>query len=332
MFFRFTTADAQTCQENLYKAGKMLESGNADACLELIQTCGTESTPESIRWQVHRLQTMAYLLKVQTDSATLAAEKMLNLNPTYIPDYRNDPAEFISLLKKIVVIPTFSLGLAVSAGTNTTFPVIDKGYVVSDYRKRYQSKNAIQFGTNVGFHINPNLMVEVGLYSTIKRYEIEYAFTDWKVNYKEKMTYLDVPIVARYILKPYQSFRPFVQGGYYNGYLMYDLNDLKSENTLTGQINEINRLDAIGRRNRFNPGWTAGIGFYQKLKKGHLSVQANYYHSLRRINKPENRFNYSDQLFTYFYVDDDVRLHNLVLCVGATYYLNYRVYQKKYKS
>lgn len=328
LFFSYVSV-AQNCLENIYASSKLLNSGNADGCLELIRTCASENTPESIRWQVHRLQAMAYIYKVQSDSAIMAAQKMLDIYPTYTPDYRNDPAEFISLLKKIVVIPTFSLGLAVSAGTNTTFPVVDKGYIVADYRKTYYSQSAIQFGTNVGFHLSPQLMLEAGLYSTIKKYKIDYAFTDWKVNYQEKLTYLDIPIVARYIIRPSQKFRPYVLGGYYNGYLMYDLNNLQSEYTPTGQINEINRLDALGRRNRFNPGWTVGTGFYYKLKKGHLNVQANYYHSLRKINDPEKRFGYSEQLYTYFYVDDDVRLHNLVLSVGSTFYMNYRVYHKK---
>jgi hypothetical protein len=58
-------------------------------------------------------------------------------------------------------------------------------------------------------------------------------------------------------------------------------------------------------------------------------LQANYYHSLKQINDPDKRYSSPEQLYNFYYLDDDIKLHNLAITIGASYYLNYRVYKKR---
>lgn len=324
-----TLSKGQSCLENLFKANKLLETGNTEACLALVIPCSQNSEDESVRWQAYRLKAICYIIKGYSDSAKAAAENMLDINPSYTPNLLKDPKEFINLVQSVVVIPKFTLGIAAAAGTNTTFPSISKGYVVADYNKTYNTLSGLQFGTNLGFYINPNWVMELGLYSTTKKYEISYDFSNWKVTVKEKLNYLDAPLSVKYIVNPKSKLRLFAQGGIFSGYLLYGYNDFSSTFTPQEKEYSLTKLDIVDRRNRWNFGLLGGIGAYYKLKKGHVNVQANYYRSLNQINKPEKRYDYLEQQYTYYYVDDDITLHNLTLSLGGTYYLNYKVYRGK---
>jgi hypothetical protein len=320
---------SQNCLENLYTASKLLDGGNTDGCLSYAVPCSYKSNDESVRWQAYRLMSIAYLLKGNTDSARVAAENMLDINPTYKPNLLKDPKEFISLLNRIVVIPKFTLGLAFSAGANFTSASISKSYVLSDYLKTYRSLGGRQFGTEIGFSLNPNLLITLGILATQKRYGITYEFTNWKVEISEKLTYLDGLLTAKYIFLPKNRLRPFVQGGFLGGYLLYDQNDFTSTYTPTEQSFKLTKLNAIDRRNRPNIGICGGAGAYYKINQGHISLTINYFHSFSQINDPEKRYNYPEQIYTYFYVDDDIILHNMAVSLGYTYYLNYKVYRSK---
>jgi hypothetical protein len=324
-----TLINAQSCLENLFKANKFLDAGNIDQCISLVTPCCDISNDESVRWQAYRLKSISYILKGKTDSAKIAAENMLDINPTYTTNLLKDPKEFINLVKSVVVIPKFTIGLAFSAGSNTSFPEISKGYVVSDYTKTYTSRSGLQFGTNLGFYLNPSWVVELGIISTTKKFDINFPFNNWKVSVKEKLNYLDVPLSVKYIIMPKNKLRFFAQAGVFSGYLLYAYNDFKSTYIPQQQDYTLTKLNIIDRRNRWNFGLIGGLGAYYKLKTGHMSVYANYFRSFTKINKAEKRYEYPEQIFTYYFVDDDITLHNISLSLGYTHYLNYKVYRGK---
>jgi hypothetical protein len=321
---------AQTCLENLYTANKLLDIGKTNECITLLMPCSKASNDESIQWQAYRLLAMAHLINGNSDSSKYYAENMLDINPTYKPNLLKDPKDFINLLNSIVVIPKFTLGIAFSVGSNLTLANIPKGYVVSDYSKTYTtSNNSFQFGTSIGFQLNPKLAMEMGILATRKKYEIDYSFSNWVVNVKEKLTYIDIPLTVKYFVNPKSKLRGYVQGGLFGGYLIYASNDFKSQNTASEQQFNLTKLNSLDRRNRFNIGLTGGIGAYYKINTGTVSVNANYYHSFSNITKTDTRYNYPEQIYTYYYVDDDIILHNLALSLGYVHNLNYKVYRTK---
>lgn len=329
LLFFWSSLKAQSCLENLYTANKLLDAGNTNGCLSLVLQCSNKNNDESIRWQAYRLMSIAYLLKGNTDSSKIASENMLDINPTYQPNLLKDPKEFINQLKSIVIIPKFTFGMAVSLGTNTTFVDIINGYVVSDYNKTYTTRSSFQFGTNIGFYLTPKLALDMGLLATRKSYYINYKFSNWKVGINERLTYLDVPLTMKYILRPQKRLRFFVQGGIFGGYLLYSSNDFKSKYTNQEQEYNLTKLNSLDRRTRFNLGITGGLGAYFNLNTGFVSLQANYYHSFSNITNTNKRYDYTEQIYTYYYVDDDIILHNLAVSVGYSHNLNYKVYHTK---
>ncbi len=315
--------------ENLFAANKFLNAGNTDACLLLVQPCSHKGNDESIRWQAYRLMSMAYLLKGYQDSARMATENMLEINPTYKPNLRKDPAEFVSLTKRIVVIPKFTLGITFSLGSNITFPEITKGYIVSDYYKTYTTKSSFQLGTDIGYYFTPKFELDLSFMVVSKQFVIDYEVNDLKINVAQRFYYLDLPLTAKYLFRYDKPFRILVQGGGFGGFLMYAENDFQFDQYASGRDFKLLKLNSTDRMKSFNFGVVGGLGAYYKIGKGDISLLANYFHSFANSNRGAKRYNYEELLYTYYYVDDDFKLHNLAISFGYSRFLNYQVYRSK---
>jgi hypothetical protein len=323
----FGHLNAQDCLERIYNASNLLDAGNTDGCIGLVRSCSAKENEDRVRWQACRLMAISYVLKGNMDSAMHATENMLDINPTYKPNLLKDPQEFITLLKKVVVIPRFTLGLSFSIGTNTTFPKITQGYVVSDYLKTYYARNSFQFGTNIGLHLNRRIAIDLGLYASSKQFRIDYSFTNWNLGMNQRLTYLDIPLNIRYDLFPSRKIGLIPQAGIFVGYLLYCENDFRSEQVSPNVTFELSKLNSIQRYNRVNAGACAGLGVTWKAPQGQVMLIANYLRSFTNIINTSKRYNYNELIYTYYYVDDDIRLDNLVVSIGYSRYLNYKVFR-----
>jgi len=315
--------------EILFKANKEYESGNFSEALQLATSCSLEKAEMSDQWKAHRLITMIYLANGQPDLARASAEQMLELNPTYKINYLKDPAELIQLLKSIRIIPKFSLGLAVSLGTNTTFPQITKGYVLSDYTKKYNAENAFQFGLSFGYTLSEHVSIDMSCLATRKSYSIDYALTNWNVNVEEKLTYIDIPLTLKYLIYPRNRWHLTVQAGIYGGYLLFGENNFSATFTQTGRNYKLSNINSGQRRNSLNYGLVGGIGGTYKIGEGDLFFQINYYKSFSNITKSSTRYTYNELIYNYFYEDDDIILNNLAVTLGYAFYLNYKILKNK---
>lgn len=158
----------ETCAEKLVKANTLFEQGRIEEAIILSKPCASKSNDLTSRWQAYRMMAMAYLAIQQNEEARKAAEEMLELNPTYQSNLRNDPGEFIALLKSISVIPKFSLGLAFSAGANYTYPFVTATYTGAAYLKKYTVKQSYQFGAVAGYNFNKVLSLQLGMMASTK--------------------------------------------------------------------------------------------------------------------------------------------------------------------
>ncbi|MBI1307419.1 MAG: outer membrane beta-barrel protein [Bacteroidetes bacterium] len=322
--------DAQVAKEYsdvVERAGLLYDQGKLQECLTLCRTVNLDSADVGAQWKVNRLMAIVFLANQQNDSAKKYAEKMLDINPTYTPSYLKDPTDLIKLLGTIEVIPKFSLGGAVSLGSTTTFPIIKTGYVISDYTKTYQSKNSFQFGLSGEYLLKSKLGLNLSLLASQKSFQINYDFDNWKNQAQEKLTYIDLPVAVSYYLRSNRKVKVYFQGGIFGGCLLFSNNNFTSEYLPDHSISEYHGLDATNRRYRLNFGMVggAGVSILGKKKKGHVFLQASYFHSFAPLVKSDTRYKYSELLYSHFYVDDDFKLDNLSVCIGYSFHLNYKV-------
>ncbi|MCB9245442.1 MAG: PorT family protein [Flavobacteriales bacterium] len=318
-----------SCSEKLIQALALYDKGQLDEAIALASSC-TEAENTNDRWQAHRLLCLSYLASNKLSEARNSAEAMLNINPAYRPNALKDPVDLIRLLSTITVIPRFSLGLSVSAGSNLSLLSVPQSYVLGNYSKNYDQRNGLQIGTSLGFHLAPAWMLSAKIVASTHFFDVQFAPENWEMYIRERLTYVDLPLAARYIVNPTDRVRFFAEAGPYASYLLYANNDMRAEST--GNIDhrfELNRVDVRDRRNPWNWGLNTGLGVYYKLASGQASFQTNYFHSLKQINKEGTRYSYGDQMYTYLYVDDDIYLNNLSFSFGYDLFLDYRVYHKR---
>ncbi|MBI1307392.1 MAG: outer membrane beta-barrel protein [Bacteroidetes bacterium] len=322
----------ETCTEKLVNANDLYDQGQFTEAMNLANGCTTSDKPAD-QWQAYRILSLSYLALNQMQEARESAINLLNIYPGYKSNSFNDPVEFTKLLSTITVIPKFSIGLGLTGSPfSAAIPRVSKSYVLGNYEKNYSVKNAFQFGFPFSYYLNPNIAINASLLASVNNFGIDYTPDNWKVSVTEQMTYLNLPLRLHYFLKPTSRLRYFLSAGAYAGYLLYDKNTFKAEDTYNREKREkyeLTRLNILERRNRINYGATVGIGLdYKIFSNARINLQYNYYRSFRQINKPETRYDNIDQMYVYYYVDDDITVHNAVVSIGYSYFPSYRVFSK----
>ncbi|MFT4522597.1 MAG: opacity protein-like surface antigen [Bacteroidia bacterium] len=327
LFINVSSSFAQDCTDVLETAQADYDAGRFEQVISTLSQCQFASETE--QWKAHRLRTMTYLVTNESDLAREEAIKMLNIHPTYKPNALTDPSELVRLIGGISIIPKFSLGLAASIGTNSTFPELTRTFSATNQVKRYSGQNSFQFGASTAYQFNQNLGVQVDVMALSKSYELDYSFGNWDLRSTEKLTYLSLPIMLRYSPTLKNRFKPYVQVGGYSSLLIGSDNSFYSTFIPENEETSLEHINSEKRRTQHDLGVVGGLGVSYKLGDGHLFIQANYYQSFVNTTNSEERFNYNELQYSYFYLDDDLKLHNLAVGIGYAIYLNYKVINKR---
>jgi len=319
----------QPFAEILFNANKEFESGDFSEAMSLATSCSIRKAGISDQWKAHRLLALIYLADNQMEKASESILSMLKLNPNYKPSTLKDPAELIKMIQSFTIIPKFSLGF--SLGSNTTFPEIHKSYVLANYTKNYIAQNSLQFGITIDYALNKNFGVCFGVLSSQKSFDIAYQFATWEVDIRERLTYVDCPLVLRFSISNAKRARLNLFAGAFAGILTTSYNDFESAESMSKQKFELENLNALSRRNKNNFGSVLGIGIDYPLFHGNLFLTANYYQSFSSITNLEAQAKYYELKYTYFYIDDNISLNNLAVQLGYAFHVSYKVLNRKAK-
>lgn len=320
----------ETCAEKLFRANQYYEKGQLNEAIELAQGCSNEENSTSERWQSYRLLAMAYLATGDHGEAKKAAENMLEINPKYTPSKTKDPVELANLLKEINIIPKFILGVAGTAGTNLTVVDLQGTYNAAESKKEYTPKGSWQIGLTAGYNWNKIISIQSGLIASSNRYNIDYRVDDWDMHLEERLTYLTVPLLARFVTKEeLKTLRFFLDAGGFVGFLTSASTDISRKNAVTLEGKEELNLDATQRRNKIEYGLLYGGGMMKRIGQINLALDVRYYLSYANITNEENRYKNSNLLYGYYYIDDDLRLNNLAISLSVIYNVNYKVIRGK---
>ena len=322
--FVLSQSFAQDCNQKIADAEVLYASGQLQNIVQLIEEC-TQSEDENIRWKAHRLLALVYIETNEKEKARNEAIQLLEINPTYTGSSLTDPSEFIKLLKSITIIPKLSFGITLSAGTNATQPEVLSSNFITETTKTYRGRRAIQFDFSALYQINRSWSAQFSAFYSPRVYNIEYNIVDQKHRVEETLAYLNFPLVLRF--HPYLKtrIRPFVQAGAYGGFLLSANNSFYKESSNGEVISSLENINSKNRRENLDLGYTLGIGAYYRFGPGQLFIQASYYHSLAKLVKDENLYQYNRLVYGYYYLDDDFKLHNTAIGVGYSLYLNYKV-------
>mgnify|MGYP000471745264 CR=1 FL=1 len=318
------TVYSQDCDSKIIEAKSLYELGQFNEVIKNLSYCA-DSADRDTRWKSLRLIALSQLANKDVEEARLTAIKMMEINPKYKPSSLKEPSDFVQLINDVVVIPKFSIGVGLSLGTNVTAPTVNDVFTVSDQGKKYTGSSKFQIGISSLYQINSAFSVQTSLVVSRKAFELDHSFGDWSLGMEENMTYLHVPIRARYTFSHKSRIQPFVQLGGYGGLLLFSNNSFFAQNNPSNESYSLENVSSIDRRNKMDFGLTGGVGVNYTTKNGLLFAQVNYFRSSQNITNEDTRYQYNELFYSYFYLDDNIVLNNYSASIGYSLYLNYKV-------
>ncbi len=101
-FLFFNAISAQNCDwTDINKANIKYEDGNFDDALNIAQKCLTETKATKQQLEALRLITKTYIALDEDSAAIVTAQKIIELNPKFEPNYLSDPPQFIDIINNL---------------------------------------------------------------------------------------------------------------------------------------------------------------------------------------------------------------------------------------
>jgi outer membrane protein W len=177
--------------------------------------------------------------------------------------------------------------------------------------------------------------VEVGAGLTGIQFDYKVSGSQYApYSYEQKLSYIEIPVLARYYFAPKKSIRPYIQGGVTATFSLYKKEKSKDFGNywLTEDPNSNNIL-ATFRTDMENLGFVMGGGVAYNLKKISIRADIRYTHHLNssnRLSKFDDITGYEDipSSEKFGYTNDIILItvNDLQISLGLVYYLKYKVF------
>jgi tetratricopeptide (TPR) repeat protein len=324
------------------KALQLYNYGMADSALILLNTCIENRkelnrlSPER-RASIYRLAALSDIMIGNSDEAEEYARRMVKNKPDYRQHYQDDDLmEFRMMVERTIAQPSFRIGII--GGINIPFVTVQKKY--SDYESPAEtytlSKRAgYQFGIAVENTVAKKVSIEAS--PGITQILFKYNNRDIESNhyeYDQSITYMEIPLVCRYIFFHEKALKPYLQGGivcrfplfpreYSADYGKYWFTQSSnSDKILTTFETDVETI-----------GLVLGGGAGYDFKNLSVRLDLRYNHNFKSSSKSsefDNITGYNDiSQNEKFHYSDDINLINLKylqISIGILYNLRYRVF------
>ncbi len=325
---------AQECKDAIRRATELYEKGHLnDVRSVLTDECIQIMSDIRERQDAYYLLAVASLYIKDLDSAKKSLLIILNENPEYVCK-RTTPIGFQKFYETFRTKPVLILGG--KAGLNSAQIKSIRSYSLDDQTVGQQAS----YKSAYGFQISGVLMVpiwknidaigELGFRQFNYEYKNKlFGFSD--IRFKETQNWIELPLSLRFNLSNHYRFleeksflnrlNPYFLAGISTTFLLGSQGTaFRSDKINTEKGFETNKqVSVTNMRQKIGVYAIGGAGL--EYKKGRMiwSIEARYLHGFAQTVKTKNRYINSDLLFSYGYVDSDIKLRNLSVSVGVAY-------------
>ncbi len=320
------SAQTDSCIIRLKNAGSSFDQGNYDQTIATLNaTLKDCDLSKSDQIDANKLLILSYLAIDNLEAADKAAATIMKIDPEFKSDKFKDDPKLSALFEKYKPEPTLMAGI--SGGINWPYINVEKTYSVVHADDdpdlgTYESEIRYQLGAQIEQRVYQNLWAEIGLQFRQTAYRhILNNVQETTILYNEKLNYLDVPLSLKYYILNY-PLTPYVQAG-------ADLSWLLQALSTTSRGEESDLVDRTALRNTYMTGFfgAAGVSYAFRGFRVFGDFRYIYFHDL--VNKEGTRYADEVNLYKYYYIDDDFRMNNLQVNVGASYVLHYSINKMK---
>ena len=338
----YCNAQEMNCSDRYEAALGLYNYGMADSALRTLKPCldnkqVLKQQSKEISASMFRLAALSSIMTGNPEEADKYINRLLQYQPGYKENFREDDLEeFRLILLNKSTHPSIMLGIR--GGLNIPFLKLQKNYT-------YPEKNAdtYELKKSTGFQIaltgektfTSNFSVEMGAGLTGIQFDYKVKSSNYEpYYYEQKITCIEIPVLARYYFAPNSSFKSYVQGGISGRFSLYkrEKSDDFGNYWFTESSNSDNILTTF-RTDMENIGFVMGGGVAYNLKKISIRADIRYTHHLNsssRLSKFEDINGYEDipssEKFGYTNDINLITVNDLQISLGLVYYLNYKVF------
>lgn len=316
------SAQTDTCIRNLKNAAADYEQSYYDQAITVLKNTLKEcDLSKQDQIQANKLLILCYIAIDNLEEANHAAVTIMKIDPQYMPDKFKDDPRLSSLFDKFKPEPTFSAGI--SGGIN--FPMID---VLNTYSvvhaddkpglANYDSRASFQIQAEIQKRAFKNLWVELGLQFRNTEYNHTLdSIQGYTIDYSENLNYYDIPLSLKFYLLS-GALQPYLQAG-------ADFSFLGRALSITTRSDQKDLVDRTALRDNFQVGYLGSAGVSYTINAFRLSGNIRYTYFPDLVNKNGTRYSDDINLYKYYYIDDDFKMNNIQMNIGASYILSYRI-------
>lgn len=301
------------CELTLLRAQEEFDAGRFYSVPEILKSCLEKNQNREWKQRAHLLLAETYLLLEEPQNADESYLNVLRADPEFTTDEGRDPIDLVYLSRKFTATPILSFYGKV--GLNTSFVHVLNDIRISpqgNIKEEYSGRTGWQGGAGVQFHYNEriNFGGEVNYVFSSYRHRSRGMFQEgnYNVDFTEKQTWLNVPLLVKYTW-PVATLEPYVYGGAFLNILLASRADIIINSNIESPV-----INVMEMRNTVNHGLLLGGGFRYKWNLRYLFGEVRYNLGMSNLANPEHRYNDVNQSWPY--VDDDFRLNNLSVNIG----------------
>jgi hypothetical protein len=312
----------EDCATILSKAQKLYDAGSIEQIPQLLAGCLEHGFTKDEQVQAKKLIILSHLFTNHRAEAEAAMLNFLRENPEYTLA-SNDQTEFVNLYHEFINVPIASLGI--SGGLDVANAIVLKRFGVYDLQQQkgnYSSSPGFHAGVtysrSVSDHLNVNIEAFYAQYGLLYKLNDMFSFTNLSVT--EKYTTIGIPLSLVYSFKKLNKITPYARVGMSANYLLKSTQLLvrtftdNASKDMTSPENDI-----TPERNTFTLSALAGAGMKYHVTHGFIFGDIRYFFSLMNIVKTSMRYSQPDNVFNYYYIDNDFKINNWQFTVGYCY-------------
>lgn len=312
----------EDCSVLLKQAEKFYVDGAIDSIPGLIEPCLKSGFSTKEKLQAYRLFILINLYNDKQDKAEEYMLKLLNFEPEYEVNRSIEEPEFLSLFDSYQTSPLWAYGFY--AGVNFANIITTEEYGVNNLNKPSALISSSGLSYHFGLKYNRFLLDKVELnigfqfaQNKYKNTKSEFDFTN--ISFEETQTRLSFPVTVNYDLKK-GKIKPFVRAGISFGYLLNAKAKVIRSYTDNSHA-EIKGTDVELKqfRNPFNIWAIIGGGLKYKVKRGNIFLDIKYNLGLFNQVKTNARYDNSELIYKYYYLDNNFKINNLSVSLGYMY-------------
>jgi hypothetical protein len=310
-----------SCAQTLRLAQSTYEQGRLHEVPTLLQNCLANASEKDFskanRVSAYKLLVLSYLYLEEPEKANEAMLNLLRTDHYFEINPSTDPAEFIALYRTFRTNPIYRVGL--KTGVNLSNPHVSERVVaVNEASISYSPNVNFQFGAAFEIPLKSRLALAPELNFQLKSfvYDLDNNLggdLENSTEGPEKQSWISLPILVQYALKPGSKLNPFVAAGASVDYLMASSISL-SRVAVNAAASPQRSFDI--ERNPWNVSALVSGGIKYKIGGGLLVAEVRYAYGLMDMNDAESAYSNSILLFDYDYADSIFKVNSVSATVG----------------